>query len=50
MGNGIAHVFAQYGYHVNLLDTQKEALDKALTTIASNLDRQIKKELVRSDE
>ncbi|MFC4871889.1 3-hydroxyacyl-CoA dehydrogenase family protein [Negadavirga shengliensis] len=50
MGNGIAHVFAQYGYHVNLLDTQKEVLSKALTTIADNLDRQIRKELVRSDE
>jgi len=43
MGNGIAHVFAQHGYQVNLVDVAQTALDKAMTTIAGNLDRQIKK-------
>jgi len=46
MGNGIAHVFAQSGFQVSLVDIQQEALDKALTTIGKNLDRQIKKELI----
>ncbi len=46
MGNGIAHVFAQNGFQVSLVDIQQEALDKALTTIGKNLDRQIKKELI----
>jgi 3-hydroxybutyryl-CoA dehydrogenase len=43
MGNGIAHVFAQKGFRVNLIDTQTQQLDKALKTIAGNLDRQIAK-------
>lgn len=43
MGNGIAHVFAQSGFSVNLIDVSQDALDKALKTIASNLDRQIVK-------
>lgn len=43
MGNGIAHVFAQYGFEVSLIDIQQEALDRAMTTIGTNLDRQIKK-------
>lgn len=43
MGNGIAHVFAQNGYAVNLVDVAPAALDRALATIAGNLDRQIKK-------
>jgi 3-hydroxybutyryl-CoA dehydrogenase len=43
MGNGIAHVFAQYGYHVSLIDVQQSALDKALATISKNLDRQVAK-------
>lgn len=46
MGNGIAHVFAQSGYSVSLIDIKQEALDKALATIEKNLDRQIKKELI----
>ena len=33
MGNGIAHVFAQNGYNVNLIDVSEEALQKAMTTI-----------------
>lgn len=43
MGNGIAHVFAQYGFSVTLLDVKQEFLDRGLNTIKSNLDRQIKK-------
>jgi 3-hydroxybutyryl-CoA dehydrogenase len=43
MGNGIAHVFAQYGFNVALIDIRQDLLDKALATISSNLDRQVKK-------
>lgn len=43
MGNGIAHVFAQYGFKVNLIDVKEEFLDKAIKTITGNLDRQVKK-------
>jgi 3-hydroxybutyryl-CoA dehydrogenase len=43
MGNGIAHVFAQKGFRVNLIDTQPAQLEKAVKTIAANLDRQIAK-------
>jgi len=43
MGNGIAHTFAQFGYAVNLIDVNQEALEKALNTIAKNLDRQVSK-------
>lgn len=43
MGNGIAHVFAQYGFQVNLIDLSPAALEKAVRTIGGNLDRQIKK-------
>lgn len=43
MGNGIAHVFAQFGYTVTLNDIKQEFLDGALKTISGNLDRQIKK-------
>lgn len=43
MGNGIAHVFAQHGYAVNLTDVSAPALDKALQTITKNLDRQVTK-------
>jgi 3-hydroxybutyryl-CoA dehydrogenase len=43
MGNGIAHVFAQSGFQVNLIDVSQEALDKAVLTITSNLDRQLQK-------
>lgn len=46
MGNGIAHVFAQHGYNVHLIDMSQEALDKGMATIAKNMDRQIKKELI----
>ncbi len=43
MGNGIAHVFAQFGYLVNLVDINEIALQKALATIAKNIDRQVAK-------
>lgn len=43
MGNGIAHVFAQNGFSVTLVDTGTEILDRALATIKGNLDRQVKK-------
>ncbi len=43
MGNGIAHVFAQNGFEVTLVDVAAAALDKALATIAKNLDRQVAK-------
>lgn len=43
MGNGIAHVFAQHGHEVALIDVNEAALVKARETIAKNLDRQVKK-------
>lgn len=43
MGNGIAHVFAQFGYQVILCDTFENALRNALATIEKNLGRQVKK-------
>ena len=43
MGNGIAHVFAQYGWDTLLVDVARDALDRALATIAGNADRQMKK-------
>jgi len=43
MGNGIAHVFAQHGWSVALIDTVPAALEKATATIRGNLDRQVKK-------
>lgn len=49
MGNGIAHVFAQYGYAVNLVDISEDALKKALATIGKNLDRQVAKQLITED-
>lgn len=50
MGNGIAHVFAQHGYQVSLIDIEPNALEKALQTIAKNLDRQIAKGLISEKE
>ena len=43
MGNGIAHVFAQSGFTVNLVDVSQEGLDRGLKTIEGNLDRMIAK-------
>ena len=44
MGNGIAHVLAQAGFNVTLIDVQQQQLAQAITTIAKNFDRQIAKE------
>lgn len=49
MGNGIAHVFAQNGFSVNLFDISEQALEKALQTIAKNLDRQITKQSISEE-
>jgi 3-hydroxybutyryl-CoA dehydrogenase len=46
MGNGIAHVFAQKGHNVSLIDVSEKALEKGIATISKNLVRQIKKELI----
>ncbi len=43
MGNGIAHVFAQSGYAVTMIDVSEDALTRGLATIAKNLERQVKK-------
>ena len=43
MGNGISHVFAQYGFKVNLIDVSQPQLDKAFEMITKNLDRQLSK-------
>lgn len=50
MGNGIAHVFALNGYKVLLVDIREELLEKALSTIRSNLERQLKKETITSEQ
>ena len=50
MGNGIAHVFAQHGFPVALIDISQPALDKALGTIAKNLDRQVAKGSLSEDD
>ena len=46
MGNGIAHVFAQNNYQVNLIDISQDALDKAIATIDKNLGRMVTKEKI----
>ncbi len=46
MGNGIAHVFAQNGYRVNLIDISEKSLEKALATIEKNMDRMVAKEKI----
>ncbi len=43
MGNGIAHVFAQHGYQVSLVDIKSEFLEKAIAIISKNMDRQVAK-------
>lgn len=50
MGNGIAHVFAQSNYHVTLIDISGVALEKAISTITSNLDRMLAKDKITSKE
>ncbi|MDZ4745875.1 MAG: 3-hydroxybutyryl-CoA dehydrogenase [bacterium] len=46
MGNGIAHIAAQHGHNVTLVDVSDAALQKALSTVTANLDRQVKKEVL----
>ncbi|WP_339664409.1 3-hydroxybutyryl-CoA dehydrogenase [Maribacter arcticus] len=48
MGNGIAHVFAQNGFQVHLIDVSQDALDKGVATIANNLNRMLSKEKISS--
>ena len=50
MGNGIAHVFAQFNYSVSLVDINQTALDQAIQTITKNLDRQVAKGLINEDQ
>ncbi len=50
MGNGIAHVFAMKGYKVNLVDISQDALDRAMKTIAKNLDRMVAKDRISEDD
>lgn len=49
MGNGIAHVFAQNGFKVMLIDIKEDALARAVQTISNNLDRQLSKGLISED-
>lgn len=46
MGNGIAHVFAQNGFEVQLIDISQEAIDRGMSTIKKNLDRMLAKEKI----
>ena len=46
MGNGIAHISAQSGFKTILIDVNQEQLDKALSVIKNNLDKQIKKKVI----
>jgi len=50
MGNGIAHVFAQTGFDVTLIDVNEAQLQKALQTISKNLDRQVAKGSLTEDQ
>ncbi|MBS7333570.1 MAG: 3-hydroxybutyryl-CoA dehydrogenase [Weeksellaceae bacterium] len=50
MGNGIAHVFAQSGFKVNLVDVAQASLDKGMATIAGNLDRMLAKEKITAED
>ena len=50
MGSGIAHVFALGGYDVNLVDSSKDSLEKASSSIKKNLVRQVEKETITAEE
>ena len=50
MGNGIAHVFAQSGTPVTMIDVSREALDKGKATISKNLERQVKKGTIAAED
>ena len=49
MGNGIAHVFAQFGFPVTMIDVSQDALDRGRSTIAKNIERQVKKGTISAD-
>jgi 3-hydroxybutyryl-CoA dehydrogenase len=49
MGNGIAHVFAQSGFPVTMIDVSREALERGQATIRKNLERQVKKGTMQPD-
>jgi 3-hydroxybutyryl-CoA dehydrogenase len=49
MGNGIAHVFAQHGFKVSIIDISEDALKKAISTIDKNLSRQVEKGTITAD-
>ena len=50
MGNGIAHVFAQHGFPVTMIDVSQDALDRGRSTIAKNVERQVKKGTIPAEE
>jgi 3-hydroxybutyryl-CoA dehydrogenase len=50
MGSGIAHVFAQHGFSVRLTDLNEKQLEKAMSVIAKNMDRQVQKGLLSAEE
>jgi 3-hydroxybutyryl-CoA dehydrogenase len=50
MGNGIAHVFAQTGFNVTLVDVNAAQLEKAIATISKNLDRQVSKGILTEEQ
>jgi 3-hydroxybutyryl-CoA dehydrogenase len=50
MGNGIAHVFARYGYGVVLCDVEQRFLDRGLEIISKNLDREVAKTKITADD
>lgn len=50
MGNGIAHVFAQSGFPVTMIDISQDALDKGRSTIAKNVERQVKKGTIAAED
>jgi 3-hydroxybutyryl-CoA dehydrogenase len=50
MGNGIAHIFAQYEFNTTLIDTKQEYLNRAINTIKTNLERQVKKGVIAAEK
>jgi 3-hydroxybutyryl-CoA dehydrogenase len=50
MGNGIAHIFALNNFKVNLVEMNEELINRAIGTISKNLDRQVKKEIIKEEE
>lgn len=50
MGNGIAHTFAQFDYSVTIVDISEAALERGLSTISKNLDRQVTKGVITEDD